>query len=126
MLFRRNNSRFRSEKRNNPSSLVRSWFTVYVFGRTTFIELAVSILSIYVLIIRSWLCPKCTFTLLYTTLILKSYKINNATGASAKSKKVRDVSKEGGGELGSPEERPYDVSRGQNRFATLPQGHSNG
>ena len=33
-------------------------------------------------------------------------------------KKVRDVSKGGGG--GSPEERPYDVSRGQNRFVTLP------
>ena len=31
--------------------------------------------------------------------------------------KVRDVSKGGGG---SPEERPYDVSRGQNRLVTLP------
>ena len=41
--------------------------------------------------------------------------MNNATGASAKSKKVRDVSKGR-----SPEERPYDVSRGQNRYATLP------
>ena len=26
---------------NNPSSLARSWFTVYASGRTTFIELAV-------------------------------------------------------------------------------------
>ena len=69
------------------------------------------------LIIRSWLCPKCTFTLSYTTLNLKDCKVNNATGASAKSKKVRDVSKGGGG---SPEERPYDVSRGQNRYVTLP------
>ena len=32
------------------------------------------------------------------------------------SKKVRDVSKEGG----SPEERPYDISRGQNRYVMLP------
>ena len=69
------------------------------------------------LIIRSWLCPKCTFILLYSTLNLKACKINNATGVSAKSKKVRDVSKGGGG---SPEERPYDVSRGQNRYVTLP------
>ena len=71
------------------------------------------------LIIRSWLCPKCTFTLLYTTLNLKESKVNNATGASAKSKKLRDVSKGVGGR-GSPEERAYDVSRGQNRFVTLP------
>ena len=72
------------------------------------------------LIIRSWLCPKCTFTLLYTTLNLKDCKVNNATGASAKSKKLRDVSKGGGGGEGSPEEHPYDVFRGQNRFVTLP------
>ena len=53
-----------------------------------------------------------------TTLNLKGCKINNAPGASAKSKKVRDISKgEGGG--GFPEECPYDVSRGQNRFVTL-------
>ena len=31
-------------------------------------------------------------------------------------KKVRDVSKGGG----SPEERPYDVSRGQNRYVSFP------
>ena len=55
------------------------------------------ILSICMLIIRSWLCPKCTFTLLYTTLNLKDCKVNNATGASATSKKLRDVSKGGGG-----------------------------
>ena len=36
--------------------------------------------------------------------------------ASAKSKKVRNVSKGPPG----PEERTYDVSRGQNRFVTLP------
>ena len=35
----------------------------------------------------------------------------------ARSKKVRNVSKGGGG---CPEERPYDVSRGQNRYVTLP------
>ena len=35
------------------------------------------------------------FILLYTTLNLKPCKINNATGASAKSKKMRDVSKGG-------------------------------
>ena len=29
------------------------------------------------LIISSWLCPKCTFILLYTTLNLKACKINN-------------------------------------------------
>ena len=48
------------------------------------------------LIISSWLCPKCTFILLYATLNLKAYKINNASGVSAESKKVRDVSKGGG------------------------------
>ena len=32
---------------------------------------------------------------------------------------MRDVSKRGGGG-GSPEKRPYDVSRGQNRYVTLP------
>ena len=65
------------------------------------------------LIISSWLCPKCTFILLYTTVNLKACKINRQ-----KSKKVRDVSKGGGGV--SPEERLYDVSRGQNRYVTLP------
>ena len=69
------------------------------------------------LIIRPWPCPKCTFILLYTALNLKDFTINNASGASAESKKVRDVSKGGGG---SPEERPYDVSRGKNRYETLP------
>ena len=34
------------------------------------------------------------------------------------SKKVRDVSKGGGG--GSPEEPPYNVSRGRYRYVTLP------
>ena len=61
------------------------------------------------LIITSWLCPKCTFILLYTVLNLKACEIYKL------SKKVRDVSKGGG-----LEERPYDVSRGQNRYATLP------
>ena len=54
--------------------------------------------------------------LLYTTLNLKAYKINNTSGASIESKKVRDVSKGGG----APEKRLYDVSRGQNRYVTLP------
>ena len=44
-------------------------------------------------IIRSWHSPKCTFILLYTTLNLKACKINNASGVSTESKKVRDVSK---------------------------------
>ena len=70
------------------------------------------------LIIRSWHCPKCAFILLYTALNLKACTINNASGASVESKKVRDVSKGGWGV--SPEERPYDVSRGQNRYVTLP------
>ena len=58
--------------------------------------------------------------LLYTTLNFKVCKINNASGASAESKTVCDVSKARGGGGGSPEERPYDVSRGQNRCVTLP------
>ena len=63
----------------------------------------------------SWPCPKCTFILLYTTLSLKACKINNASGTSAEQKKVRDISKGGGGVgKGSPEKHPYDVSRGQN------------
>ena len=67
------------------------------------------------LIIRSWLYPRCTFKLLCTTLNLKACKIDNATRTSAKSKKVRDVSKEWG-EVGglTPEERQYDAARGQN------------
>ena len=56
---------------------------------------------------------------------LKAGKINNARGASAKSKKVRDVSNGGWGGWECPEERPHhsphDVhSRGQNRYVTLP------
>ena len=47
------------------------------------------------LIIRSWPYRKGTFILLYTTLDLKACKINNASGASVESKKVRDVSNEG-------------------------------
>ena len=66
------------------------------------------------LIIRSWPWPKCTFILLYTTLNLKACKISNGSGASVELKKVRDISKGGGVGKGSPEKRPYDVSRGQN------------
>ena len=55
------------------------------------------------LVIRSWPCPKCTFILLYIALDLKACTINNASGASTESKKVRDVSEGGGGR--SPEER---------------------
>ena len=39
-------------------------------------------------------------------------------GPGQNRKKVRDVSKGGWGV--SPEERPYDVSHGQNRYVTLP------
>ena len=39
-------------------------------------------------------------------------------GPQQNRKKVRDVSKRGWG--GSSDERPYDVSRGQNRYVTLP------
>ena len=72
------------------------------------------------LIIRFWPCSKCTLPLilLRTALNLKACTINNASGASAESKKVGDISKAGWG--GSPEERLYDVSRGQNRFVTRP------
>ena len=72
----------------------------------------------YVPIIRSWLCLKRIFTLLYTTLNFKDYKANNATGASANRKNCVTLLREGG--EGSPQERPYDVSRGQNRFVALP------
>ena len=64
------------------------------------------------LIIKSWPCPKCTFILLYTALSLKACTINNTSGPPAESRKARDVSKGEGG--GVPEERSYDVSRGQN------------
>ena len=67
---------------------------------------------------QSWPCCKCTYILLYTALNPKACTINSASEASAESKKVRDVSKGGG--WGSPEERPYHVSRGQNRYVTLP------
>ena len=74
------------------------------------------------LIIRSWSFPKCTFTLHTHHSVLKPSLINNASEASAESKKVHDVSMgEWGG--GSPEERPYDVSRGQNRYVTLLLGN---
>ena len=42
------------------------------------------------------------------SILIKACKIDN--------RKVRDVSEVGGGGGGSPEERPYDVSRGQNRL----------
>ena len=71
------------------------------------------------LIIRSWLCPKCTFKRLCTLLSSHACKIDNASGAPAESKKVRDVSKRVWRRR-SPEERSYDVSRGQNRYVTLP------
>ena len=69
------------------------------------------------LIIRSWPCPKCTFILLYKILDPQACKINNASGtpAESKKKKMRDVSKGGGAKR-----RPYDVSRGQNRYVMLP------
>ena len=65
------------------------------------------------LIISSWPCPKCTFILLYTALNLKACKINYR-------KKCVTFLRGGGWGGGSPEERPYDVSRGQNRYVTLP------
>ena len=43
--------------------------------------------------------PQMYIYISYTTLNLKDCKINNATGASAKSKKVCDISKGGGGVL---------------------------
>ena len=58
-------------------------------------------------IIRSYSVAPNVFLYFYTQpLIYKACKINNATGASTKSNKVRDVSKG----RGSPGERPYDVS----------------
>ena len=58
---------------------------------------------------------KCTFILLNTTLNLKACKVNNGSGASAESKKMQTFLGPG-----SPEKRPYDVSRGQNQNVTLP------
>ena len=69
------------------------------------------------LIIRPGFAPSVLLYFYTQHSILKPVRINNATGASAKSKKVRDVSKGGGV---SSEERPYDVSRGLNGYVTLP------
>ena len=52
---------------------------------------------------------------LYTTLNLKACKINNASEASQSRKKCVTFLMGG-----SPEKRPYDVSREQNRYVTLP------
>ena len=71
---------------------------------------------IFMLTIRFWPCPKCTFIRLYTTLNLKACKINNASGASPSRKKCVTFLRGGG----SPERRPYEVSRGQNRYVALP------
>ena len=57
----------------------------------------------------AWLRPKCTFILLYTTLNLKARKIHIEKNCVTFLRGVR----------GSPEERSYDVSRGQNRYVTL-------
>ena len=65
---------------------------------------------IYILTVPG-LVPSVHFTLLYTTLNLKACKINNA------SKKFVTFLR--GWDEGIPEKRPYDVSRGQNRYATL-------
>ena len=48
---------------------------------------------------------------------LNRTKINNGPGTSAKPKMCVTFLRRGGG---SAEERPYDFSRGQNRFVTLP------
>ena len=58
------------------------------------------------LIISFWLCPKCAFILLYTTLNLKTCKINI--------EKVRDVSKEGGGGGGEYEQNNIYTFNGLN------------
>ena len=47
-------------------------------------------------IIRSWPCSKCTLILLCTTVNLKAFKSNNASGTSTETKKVRDDFKGGG------------------------------
>ena len=59
--------------------------------------------------------PQVYFILLHTTLNLKACKINNQ-------KKCVTFLRGGGGGGGgsSSEERPYDVSRGQDRHVTLP------
>ena len=60
--------------------------------------------------------PSVYLYFLYTTLNPKACKINNASRVSAESKCMTFL--RGGGE--SPEKRSYDVSRGQNRYVTLP------
>ena len=79
--------------------------------------------SKFVCSLWSPLTGKCTFILLYTTHNLKTCLINNTSRASAESKKVRYVSKRGGGGgLGGLQKNvhAYDVSCGQNRYVTLP------
>ena len=74
------------------------------------------------LIIRSWPCLKCTFMrfiLLYTTLSLKACTINNPSGPWQGRKKCVTFLR-GWGLGGSPEKRPYNFSRDQNRYVTLP------
>ena len=73
---------------------------------------------ICVLIIMSWPCPKCTFIFVYTIFNLKVCKINNSSGASAESKFLSAIFQSGDGR--SPEKRPYDVPRGQNRYVMFP------
>ena len=51
---------------------------------------------IFMLTIRFWPCPKCTFIRLYTTLNLKACKINNASGASPSRKKCVTFLRGGG------------------------------
>ena len=106
---------FHGEKPWKISIVCRKFFgTIYTkYTKSQHFHKCIYILSIYV----------CSLSGPGTILVnLKGCKIVNATGATAKSKKVRDVFKGGWGG-GSPEERPYDVSRGQNRFVTLPLAH---
>ena len=90
--------------------------SIHAEYRKSSIFISVSIFKVYLYAYyQAWPYIKCTFVLLYTALNLKACTINNASGASAVSRKVRAVPKG----RGSPEERPYDVSRGQNRYVTL-------
>ena len=66
------------------------------WGVGSSIFVSVFIFKVYLYAHQSWPCPKCTFVLLYTALNLKAC-LNNASEALAESKKVRDVSKGGGG-----------------------------